>query len=106
LILETPYKGFPVVKEGVTLGYVERHVLQQLVDTHPPDTWILLDDTDGFGSFVTLEYLVPIMIHPETHIKIVVELFAKMGLRYLLVTRNGILQGILTKKDVIRLAVE
>jgi chloride channel 3/4/5 len=106
LIHETPYKGFPVIQNGVTLGYVERHVLEHVVDTYPPDTWIVLNEPDGFTSSIPLDYSIPLMVHPHTHIKIMVELFAKMGLRYILITRNGVLQGILTKKDVIRLAVE
>jgi hypothetical protein len=36
------------------------------------------------------------MIHPHTPLKNIVELFAKMGLRYCFVTRNGILQGMVT----------
>ena len=38
----------------------------------------------------------------ETPIATVYELFIKMGLRYLMVTKNGQLKGIITKKDLIR----
>ena len=43
----------------------------------------------------------PIQIVETTPLDRVVEMFRALGLRYLLVTRNGALVGIVKKKDVI-----
>ncbi|KAI9217677.1 chloride channel [Blastocladiella britannica] len=44
----------------------------------------------------------PVNLVPRTPMEVVVELFKKVGLRYVLVTRNGELLGLITKKDVLR----
>lgn len=44
----------------------------------------------------------PTVISDETPIETVIELLRKMGLRQILVTKNGKLLGIITKKDVLR----
>jgi chloride channel 3/4/5 len=44
----------------------------------------------------------PITVHPNFPIEMVAELFKKMGLRYILVTQNGKLKGLITKKDILK----
>ncbi|CAG8705620.1 16127_t:CDS:2, partial [Acaulospora morrowiae] len=44
----------------------------------------------------------PITISHKFPMEMVIELFRKMGLRYVLVTKNGQLLGLITKKDVLR----
>lgn len=44
----------------------------------------------------------PITVHPNFPIEMVAELFKKMGLRYILITQNGKLKGLITKKDILK----
>ncbi|KNE57655.1 hypothetical protein AMAG_04520 [Allomyces macrogynus ATCC 38327] len=44
----------------------------------------------------------PITIVARYPMEMTIELFKKMGLRYVLITRNGQLLGLITKKDVLR----
>ena len=46
--------------------------------------------------------MAPITITDQTPMETVVEMFRKLGLRQTLVTHNGRLLGIITKKDVLR----
>ena len=46
--------------------------------------------------------LAPITITDQTPMETVVDMFRKLGLRQTLVTHNGRLLGIITKKDVLR----
>ena len=42
----------------------------------------------------------------QTPMEIVIDMFRKLGLRQILVTRNGRLLGIITKKDILRFMKE
>lgn len=46
--------------------------------------------------------LAPVTITDKTPMETVVNMFRKLGLRQTLVTHNGRLLGIITKKDVLR----
>lgn len=46
--------------------------------------------------------LSPFTVTDETPMEIVVDIFRKLGLRQCLVTHNGKLLGIITKKDVLK----
>ena len=46
--------------------------------------------------------MAPIAVTDATPMETVVEMFRKLGLRQALVTHNGRLLGIITKKDVLR----
>ena len=46
--------------------------------------------------------MVPMMMSSRMPVEIVLELFRKLGLRYLLVCHRGTLEGIVTKKDLLR----
>ncbi|CAF1586309.1 unnamed protein product, partial [Adineta ricciae] len=45
----------------------------------------------------------PIIVTDQTPMEAVVDMFRKLGCRQIFVTKNGRLQGILTRKDIIRL---
>ena len=44
----------------------------------------------------------PFTLHPRYPISLVLEMFKKLGLRYVLITKRGKLCGIITKKDLLR----
>jgi chloride channel 3/4/5 len=102
-------KGFPIVTtQGQSLGYIGRGELVRAIRDIPYSTPIQVreKDTDyanSISKFSIEEWLdkTPMMVHPNTRCEIVAELFKKMGLRFILVTQNGILLGIITKKDLL-----
>lgn len=44
----------------------------------------------------------PVTVHFQTAVEIILELFQKLGLRYILLVEKGRLKGIITKKDLLR----
>ncbi|KAK3099995.1 hypothetical protein FSP39_013201, partial [Pinctada imbricata] len=79
-------------QEGVvsnSIVYFTSHVPTNLNDPAPLKLRKLLD-------------MAPITITDQTPMETVVEMFRKLGLRQTLVTHNGRLLGIITKKDVLR----
>ncbi|CAF1120862.1 unnamed protein product [Adineta steineri] len=48
----------------------------------------------------------PILVTDQTPMEAVIDMFRKLGCRQIFVTKNGHLQGILTRKDIIRLMHE
>ncbi|KAJ3360924.1 hypothetical protein HDU91_004214 [Kappamyces sp. JEL0680] len=109
LIRENKVKGFPVTDiAGKSLGYISRSDLFAAVQDIPFATPIRImeSDIDFVASrSVSLSAWLdrsPMMVHPHFRLEIVAELFKKMGLRFVLVTRNGVLLGMITKKDLIR----
>ncbi|KAJ3271992.1 hypothetical protein HDV01_006032 [Terramyces sp. JEL0728] len=109
---ENRYKGFPVVTaDNLIIGYFGRAELLTSIQTftqstqnqsnaiHFQPSFSLFDDSIDFQSWMDTT---PMMVHPQMMQETVQELFIKMGLRYVLVARNGVLKGIITKKDLLR----
>ncbi|KAK6097494.1 hypothetical protein MT418_003109 [Batrachochytrium dendrobatidis] len=116
LLASTKVKGFPVVKPqgSLTIGYIGRAELQFAIEKAKAESDVVgnslgiftdmlaLDDSLPAIDFRQWVDYTPVKIHPKFPIDMLVELFKKMGLRYVLVTRNGQLLGIITKKDILR----
>ncbi|EHB09470.1 H(+)/Cl(-) exchange transporter 5 [Heterocephalus glaber] len=96
IISETTYSGFPVVvsRESQRLvGFVlRRDLIISIVPPYTPPTLKLRNILD----------LSPFTVTDLTPMEIVVDIFRKLGLRQCLVTHNGRLLGIITKKDVLK----
>lgn len=115
-ILETqPYRGFPVVsdpRDAVLLGYISRAELQYNLAgaSRPPRS--LPAEAEAFFSHqpladprTTLDLRpwvdqTPITLPSRASLHLAVSYFQKIGLRYVLFSDRGVLQGLLTKKDV------
>lgn len=115
-ILEAhPHRGFPVIsdpREAILLGYISRAELAYNIRaaTEPPRS--LGPDTEAFFSHqpladprATLDLRpwmdqTPLTLPSRTNLHLVVSYFQKLGLRYVLFQDRGVLQGLLTKKDV------
>lgn len=115
-ILESnPYRGFPVIsdpRDAIFLGYISRAELTYnlLAATSPPRSLPL--ETEAFFSHqpladprTTLDLRpwmdqTPLTLPSRTNLHLVVSYFQKLGLRYVLFSDRGVLQGLLTKKDV------
>lgn len=127
LLRAQPYKGFPVVsdtRDARLVGYVSRSELRFALDaarrsgvapdaectfgqdgnnttTTTPNTPTATGETStrvlDLRQFVDTT---PITLAPGASLMLVASLFQKLGLRYVLFATHGLLQGVLTKKDV------
>lgn len=109
------YRGFPVIsdpRDAILLGYISRAELAYNIraSTKPPRSLPL--ETEAFFSHqpladprTTLDLRpwmdqTPLTLPSHTNMHLVVTYFQKLGLRYVLFSDRGGLQGLLTKKDV------
>ncbi|XP_062998023.1 H(+)/Cl(-) exchange transporter 5 isoform X1 [Elgaria multicarinata webbii] len=120
IINETTYSGFPVVvsRESQRLvGFVLRRDLIISIETarkkqegivsssviyftdHSPP---LPPSSPSSLKLRSILDLSPFTVTDQTPMEIVVDIFRKLGLRQCLVTHNGKLLGIITKKDVLK----
>jgi len=116
-ILEShPYRGFPVIsdpRDAILLGYISRAELEYTLHAarHPPRC--LPPETEAFfvapplgaDPAATLDLRpwmdqTPLTLPSRCRLHLAVSYFQKLGLRYVLFTERGALQGLLTKKDV------
>ncbi|EPS28264.1 H(+)/Cl(-) exchange transporter 3 [Penicillium oxalicum] len=116
LVANTTYRGFPVITESSTpvlLGYIRRNELSfALNHSASPGNRNLADDTQVFfihqpfaDPIETLDLRpwmdqTPITLNSNISFLIVLRMFQRLGLRYVLFANKGVLQGLLTKKDV------
>ncbi|XP_051756665.1 H(+)/Cl(-) exchange transporter 5 isoform X2 [Ctenopharyngodon idella] len=120
LILDTTFSGFPVVishQSQRLLGFVLRRDLVISLENarrHQEGvvsvSAVLFTECDPPASLnavpaVKLRSILdlsPFTVTVHTPMEIVVDIFRKLGLRQCLVTQNGRLLGIITKKDVLK----
>lgn len=110
-----PYRGFPVVsdpRDAILLGYISRAELAYTLHaaTRPPRS--LPPETEAFFAHQpladprsTLDLRpwmdqTPLTLPSRCRLHLAVSYFQKLGLRYVLFVDRGVLQGLLTKKDV------
>jgi chloride channel 3/4/5 len=114
-ILETqPYRGFPVIsdpREAILLGYISRAELTYNLQTAtearslPPQTEAFFSHQPLADPRTTLDLRpwmdqTPITLPSRSNLLLTANYFQKLGLRYVLLSDQGVLQGLLTKKDV------
>lgn len=121
VLKETTYTGYPVVvsrESQYLVGYVLRRDLQIAIAQQRRNDRVsgkslvyfnktLPQNPPPAGSPISLKFfklldLSPITITDQTPMETVSDMFRKLGLRITLVTHNGRLLGIITKKDVLR----
>lgn len=110
-----PYRGFPVVSDGGTkilLGYISRTELIYAIKTAaaeprnlPPSTDVFFSHQPSADPHTTLDLRpwmdqTPITLNAKASLELTVNMFQKLGLRYVIFCDRGALQGLLTKKDV------
>jgi len=122
LLCQTDYNGFPIVlsnESKLLVGYVSKKDLT--IAIHKAKTENFAIDEDSLILFtkpvaildsdikqpppLIVEEIVdfcPNCITDKTPMEIVINNFSKLGLRQTLVTQKGRLQGIITKKDVLK----
>ncbi|KAL9614312.1 MAG: hypothetical protein Q9167_001195 [Letrouitia subvulpina] len=115
ILLAQPYRGFPVVSDSVTkilLGYISRTELIYASKSAaaeprnlPPSTEVYFSHQPSADPHITLDLRpwmdqTPITLNGKSSLELTVSMFQKLGLRYVLFSDRGALQGLLTKKDV------
>ena len=110
-----PYRGFPVISASTTnilLGYISRVELVYAVKIAAAEPRNLPLSTEVYFSYQasadpqkTLDLRpwmdqTPITLNAKSSLQLTVNMFQKLGLRYVLFCDRGVLQGLLTKKDV------
>lgn len=109
------YSGFPVLNPGnIFVGYISRFELLRVIQENPS----LPDDTaclfrkaelqaarDAQQHFIDLKEKLdvsPIQVRPSTPLRLILNMFRSLGLRYIIVLKMGELRGIITKKDLLQ----
>lgn len=116
LLKTTSYRGFPVVSDTanpVLLGYISRNELSYALKTATlrnssnltPETQAYFSHQPFADPLETLDLRpwmdqTPITMNSRATFQIVLEMFQRLGLRYVLFVNRGILEGFLTKKDI------
>ena len=114
-LVSQPYRGFPVVSDTthkILLGYISRTEITFALKTAaaeprnmPPTTQVYFTHQPLAHPQSTLDLRpwmdqTPITLNGKASLQLTVDMFQKLGLRYVLFCDRGALQGFLTKKDV------
>lgn len=116
LLAKTRYRGFPVVLDTsnpILLGYISRNELSHALESSlsstssnlTPETQTYFVHQPFADPSETLDLRpwmdqTPITLNSHTNFSIVLGMFQRLGLRYVLFVHKGNLRGLLTKKDV------
>jgi len=110
-----PYRGFPVIsdpREAILLGYISRaeliynlHTSSQPPRNLPPETEAFFSHQPLADPQTTLDLRpwmdqTPITLPAKSSLQLTATYFQKLGLRYIVFSGRGVLEGLLTKKDV------
>ncbi|KAI8626832.1 chloride channel [Xylariaceae sp. FL1651] len=103
------YRGFPVVsdpREAMLLGYISRSELAYNLTACnlPPETEAFFSHQPLADPRSTLDLRpwmdqTPLTLPSRSSLHLAVSYFQKLGVRYVLFSDRGVLQGLLTKKD-------
>ncbi|OBT86110.1 hypothetical protein VE02_05410 [Pseudogymnoascus sp. 03VT05] len=115
ILAANPYRGFPVISDlrsAILLGYISRgeliynlHVSTRHPRNLPPETEVFFAHQPLADPQNTLDLRpwmdqTPITLPGRSTMQLTATYFQKLGLRYILFTSRGVLQGLLTKKDI------
>lgn len=109
------HRGFPVIsdpREAILLGYISRAELEYNLQSSiraprslPPETEAFFSHQPLADPRTTLDLRpwmdqTPLTLPSRSNLLLTANYFQKLGLRYVLFSDRGVLQGLLTKKDV------
>jgi chloride channel 3/4/5 len=115
ILITHPYRGFPVIsdpREATLLGYISRAELEYILRSSTEGPRSLPPEAEAFFSHQpladprsTLDLRpwmdqTPLTLPSRSNLLLTANYFQKLGLRYILFSDRGVLQGFLTKKDV------
>ncbi|KAI3406175.1 GEF1 [Candida oxycetoniae] len=112
ILTKTDYRGFPIILSGNNpklYGHISRyeleHILSQHRDINEESLCNFNKKESGFVNRLDFSGLVntsPLTISSSTCLEYVLDMFVKLGPRYILVEQDGFLIGIITRKDILR----
>ena len=105
-LLDFSFKGFPVLKNGLFMGFVPRDQLQKYKTLHwISEVWFSMDLQNVSNSiddeqlvFVGNDYL---RMSENQDVWVLLEYFKRLGLKYVFIVENQRLIGMVTKKDLL-----
>jgi chloride channel 3/4/5 len=115
LLKSTTYRGFPIIDAphtAILLGYISRTELAFALSTSLSQPHSLTPETETYFSHqpmidptATLDLRpwmdqTPITLNAKASLQLTVNMFQRLGLRYVVFVEKGALRGLLTKKDV------
>jgi len=115
-ILKTqPYRGFPIIsnpRDAILLGYISRAELTHILKASlaaprslPPTAPVFFSHQPLSSPSATLDLRpwmdqTPLTLTSRSSLLLTANYFQKLGVRYVLFSDRGVLQGMLTKKDI------
>ena len=113
-LLSQGFSGFPIVNNNrdlILLGYISSDELSYALsrarsckNVSPNDycSFVSENISSNAVSFHSYADKCPIMVSEKISGEVVIELFRKLGVRYIVVADQGVLRGLITKKDILR----
>jgi len=108
------YDGFPVLDGDIVIGFITRYRLRQAIDpllaasrldsassTDVLCTFMPGDAGSGATDLSSSLEKAPMQMRQEMPLQVVVSMFQKLNLRYIMLTSQGRLAGLITKRDVV-----
>ncbi|CAI5758878.1 unnamed protein product [Candida verbasci] len=100
-------KGFPIIYSSLNpkiYGYISRHDINYILTNYFHDK---LDEKIDFSEplFQSIINKSPLRINIETTLEYVLDIFVKLGPRYILIEDDSNLVGIITRKDILRYSI-
>lgn len=105
------HRGYPIIQSSSNpriVGFISRSSLQQVLNNHQNtddnmecnfDKKYTGDDKVDFKMMVNPS---PLTININTSLEYVLDIFIRLGPRYILIEKDGQLVGLITRKDVLR----
>lgn len=100
-IVKQRHEGYPIIdQDNYLVGYISRTDLEYAIRNLDDDTLYAFDNTNSaFSKYINYT---PLSVNPSMAIQEVVEIFQKLGPRVVLISHFGKLEGLITRKDVLR----
>ncbi|KAL1618277.1 chloride channel [Neofusicoccum ribis] len=115
LLSQHSFRGFPIIdnpRDALLLGYISRTELAYALSVAISSPRNLSVDAEAYFAHQPLSDpttsldlrpwmdQTPITLNAKASLQLTVNMFSKLGLRYVVFTEKGCLRGLLTKKDV------
>lgn len=109
ILSETPFRGYPVVlseKEPQIVGHVSRsdleHVLRDSNSLQECNFRVSPLPHEGSLNLVGIINTSPLVVSIDTTLEYLLDIFVRLGPRQVLVEKDGLLAGTITRKDILR----
>lgn len=110
-LAKTTFRGFPIIQSAGNpkiIGFVSRSDLEYILKNYEgisDSASCSFSDEYRSGNSVDFKLIVnksPLTVNVSASLEYVLEIFVRLGPRYILVESDGILVGIITRKDILR----